>query len=144
MNTVPGAHNLYIHTSSYTQSVRRWYSGADRLSAIQYITDLVDKCHRAADVIHEGKHVAMAASLKKALSSAFTGINMLNTTYSDDSSIIAQLTLATQKINVVIQKLENTITTRTSTEPIPIPHPPRPSNTTDDGIHSPLYSSPRD
>lgn len=150
VNTIPGSHNLYIHSGSYTQSMRRWYSGADRLSAIQYITELTEKCNRAATVIQEGQHTAMATSLKKALSNALTGINMLNTTYSDDSSIVAQLSLVTQKISVIVDRLDRVdrvdrIAPTSHSGPIPIPNTrTRNSNTTEDGMNSPLYSSPRD
>lgn len=106
---LPGSCRLYIDSGSYTQSVKRWWYGSNRNTCMNYIDTLIDKCARAVHVIEEGKHVYKASQLCSALLKAADGINMLNTTYSDDSVLIANLVLISEKIDVLAQKLQSVV-----------------------------------
>lgn len=104
---LPGSCRLYINSSSYTQSVRRWWMGANRTICMNYISTLVEKCSKAVDVIEEGKLTHKATQLCTALQKATEGINMLNTTYSSDSVFIAILIIISGKMNSLIQRLSH-------------------------------------
>ena len=102
---LPGSSRLYINSSSYSQSIRRWWTGSNRNACMDYVTALIEKCSKAVDVIEEGKHVSKANQLLIALQKAIEGINMLNTTYSSDSVLIAGLVITSGKIGTLIDRL---------------------------------------
>lgn len=102
----PGESRLIINTSSFLQGLRRWYAGNDRESALNYVSDLVDKCHKAANVISSGNHKEMSEQLKVSLIKAKEGLSMLNTTYSDDSIVVAKILLILSKMERVQKILE--------------------------------------
>ena len=52
---LPGSSRLYINSSSYSQSLRRWWTGSNRNICMDYVTTLVEKCSKAVDVIEEEK-----------------------------------------------------------------------------------------
>lgn len=113
---------LYIHQGGLTQGMRRWYTGCSRAAMMDYVEHLVTRCEKAAIVIVQGALADLATKLHEAIDGAQRGLTHLQSTYTDDSSVVARTRLCSTKLYDVSRLLE-AITHRPLQAP---PYPPTP------------------
>jgi len=105
VNNVVGATKLFVNQSSVLNSVYRRYNGFNRLDSIMYLENLITRVETASSKIIEASFIDMCISLKISVEKAIQGINMLKMTYSDDSEMIARLTITNNKLTKVFENL---------------------------------------
>lgn len=107
VSNIVGATKLFVNQYSYSNSLYRRYNGFNRSDSINYIDGLISQIESASDKIIEASFIEMGESLKNSISKAITGITNLKETYKLDSEIIAKLTINNNKLNKVLEKLNN-------------------------------------
>lgn len=107
VHTLPGNTRLVVDAGSYTQSIRRWYNGSDRDTALQYVSRVVERCQSSACLLEEGSLKRVAVTLDASVQHAINGLTNLQTTYSNDSSTVATVGLQIAKLQVISTRLQS-------------------------------------
>ena len=105
VHCLPGAMRLVVD-GGYAQSLRRWYNGCSRDSSIDYLNQLVQRCQQTAILILEGQHKNMACAMRMSATRAIAGLHNLQSTFSSDSTIVAQIGLLVNKLQAVVDDIK--------------------------------------
>jgi len=107
INLLPGNTSLSVHANSFFSNIKRKYNGYNRENSIKYLEELVDKIEKYTKFIVNSSHDDIRNNLKNAIINANLGITNLQETYTDDSIIVAKLTLIINKLKDCIIILNN-------------------------------------
>ena len=107
VNVLPGSTELVVDSNYYTQSIRRWYGGRDRRTALNYVDRLVTSCEEAAGTLRMGSHTVAQHNITQSITKAVVGLENLKQTYVNDSVLVAQLSLILCKLEVVLRILSD-------------------------------------
>lgn len=103
VNNLPGKQELVIYSGKmWLQGPYRWYCGSNRSEVIEYLHILVQKVQKHSELFSEPvteKTKVLRENLKKKILSSLEGINNLQTTYSTDNHVVAQLQLLQEKLS---------------------------------------------
>ena len=109
VNLLPGNTSLSVDSKSVFSIIKRRYNGYNRESSINYLVELVDKIEKYTKFIVNSSHDDIRNNLKNAIMCANNGLKNLQETYTDDSIIVAKLTLIINKLKDCIIILNNEI-----------------------------------
>jgi|CoawatStandDraft_6_1074263.scaffolds.fasta_scaffold52854_2 hypothetical protein len=107
VNLLPGNTSLSVDSKSVFSIIKRRYNGYNRESSINYLVELVDKIEKYTKFIVNSSHDDIRNNLKNAIMCANNGLKNLQETYTDDSIIVAKLTLIINKLKDCIIILNN-------------------------------------
>tara|TARA_B110000902_G_scaffold255594_1_gene321153 strand:+ start:381 stop:839 length:459 start_codon:yes stop_codon:yes gene_type:complete len=107
INLLPGNTSLSVDANSFFSNIKRKYNGYNRENSIKYLEELVDKIEKYTKFIVNSSHDDIRNNLKNAIINANLGITNLQETYTDDSIIVAKLTLVLNKLKDCIIVLNN-------------------------------------
>ena len=94
-----GSKTLCVDSASTLSMVTRWYKGYNREACVEYLEHLVQKIETVDKFLIDGNHINTANLLNKTIKAAIPGMENLKDTYSNDSIIIAKLTIIINKLN---------------------------------------------
>ena len=101
--TLPGKQELIIFSGkAWLQSAYRWKSGTNRSDTIFYLHQLVQRVEKHSEFFTEpltAKTKILRENLKKHIIAAVDGLSFLQATYTNDSNIVAQLILISEKLS---------------------------------------------
>jgi hypothetical protein len=103
-----GSKTLCVDSASSFSMITRWYNGYNREDCIEYLETLVQKIETVDKFLIDGNHINTANLLNNTIKAAIPGIENLKNTYSNDSIIIAKLTIIINKLNqesIVLNKI---------------------------------------
>jgi hypothetical protein len=107
IHILPGTTKLFVDNSFLLSGLKRWYNGYNREDNIKFIEELITTVEKTSEIIIDGNHNELANNLKNAVKNSLKGLTNLKTTYINDSITIAKLTLIINRLNKVIDNLEN-------------------------------------
>ena len=107
INLLPGNTSLSVDANSFFSNIKRKYNGYNRENSIKYLEELVDKIEKYTKFIVNSSHDDIRNNLKNAIMCANNGLKNLQETYTDDSIIVAKLTLIINKLKDCIIILNN-------------------------------------
>ena len=88
-----GSKTLCVDSASSFSMITRWYNGYNREDCIKYLETLVQKIETIDKFLIDGNHINTVNLLNNTIKAAIPGIENLKNTYSNDSIIIAKLTI---------------------------------------------------
>ena len=103
----PGNKRLLVDSCTKLLSITRWYNGFNRENSIQYLDELVSKIENISSLYIEGNHTNMNRLLCDKIKYSKPGLEVLKNTYIDDSVTVAKLTILINKLDSVIDKLND-------------------------------------
>lgn len=110
VRNLPGRQHLVIYPGrEWLQGPYRWYHGVNRSDVMNYLHHLVTRIERHADLFSEPsteKTKVLRENLITYVTVALVGLNNLQETYSDDSNVIAQLSLISEKLSESSKKIK--------------------------------------
>lgn len=107
IHIMPGISKLFVDNNVYFSGIKRWYNGYNREDSIKYLEDLLVHIDSITTFIIKGTHIELSENLKNAIKSSIPGLTHLKQTYNDDSITVAKIILIINKLNKIIEDLEN-------------------------------------
>ncbi len=99
---LPGKQELVIFSGkAWLQGAYRWYNGSNRNDVIEYLHTLVTRIEKHAELFSEPvteKTKVLRLNLKTHTNTSLEGLMHLQTTYTNDKNMIAQLALIQEKL----------------------------------------------
>jgi hypothetical protein len=109
---LPGKKQLVIYSGRYWfQGMYRWYGGSNRDDVLDFLSNRVAFVQKQAELFSEPvteKTKVLRGSLKKNILTAIDGLYHLQTTYSDDSYVVAMLVLICNKLSECSKQIKTT------------------------------------
>lgn len=102
----PGTKKLFVDINSKISPLLRWYYGYNRENTIEYLEQLIIKIDNISNFLIEGKHYNTSHTLADTISSGKNGLELLKTTYQDDSVTVAKLIILINKLESIILSLK--------------------------------------
>lgn len=101
-----GNSKLFVDNSLYFSGIKRWYNGYNRECSIKYLEDSVVNIYNISDLIISGSYCEISINLKNAINNALPGLENLKNTYNNDSISVAKIILIINKLNKIVENLQ--------------------------------------